>query len=257
MPTLLVFGARNLGRAIAQQMAARGWSVAAVARSEESVGRIELEIPGALALVGDAGREEDVERAFAEAGSRFGSVDLVVVAISPSTRGRAFGGGSIAEADAEALEPYFEELLPALFTILRVGARVLTEQGHGTYVQITGGSARRGMPGRGPWAAAAFATRALLQSAASELRERGVHAALLIVDAVIETERTAGFLEGKPPEASTSMEDVAADLERVLAARDRRLRNQSAPRTAEVPANQTSEARSGFEPLYGALQAPA
>lgn len=210
MPALLVFGARNLGRAIASHLAAGGWSVAAVARTEESLRRVEAEIPAALCIVGDAGLEADVERAFAETRERFGSVDLVVVAISPSVRRASFGGGTIAEADEATLAPYVEELLPALFTVLRVGARVLGAQGHGTYVQITGGSARRGMPGRGAWAAAAFATRALLQSAASELREKGVHAALLIVDATIESEKTSGYLEGKPPELSASMEDVAA-----------------------------------------------
>ena len=55
------------------------------------------------------------------------------------------------------------------------------------------------MSGRGPWAAAAFATRGLVQAAASELRERGVHVALLIVDASIESEKTRERLEGKPP----------------------------------------------------------
>jgi NAD(P)-dependent dehydrogenase (short-subunit alcohol dehydrogenase family) len=90
-----------------------------------------------------------------------------------------------------------------------VGARVLGEQGRGTYVQVTGGSARRGMQGRGPWAAGAFATRALVQSAASELRERGVHVALLIVDGTIESERTADRLRERPETASVSEEDVA------------------------------------------------
>jgi NAD(P)-dependent dehydrogenase (short-subunit alcohol dehydrogenase family) len=209
LPALLVFGARNLGRVIASHLAGQGWDVAAVARSEESVRRVKQAVPGALVLTGDAGREEDVERAFAAARERFGAIDLVVVAINPSMRGRAFGGGTLADADREALAPYGEELLPALFTVLRVGARVLGEQGHGTYVQITGGSARRGMPGRGPWAAAAFATRGLIQSAASELRERGVHAALLIVDATIESEKTAEFLAGRDAASSAAMEDVA------------------------------------------------
>jgi len=209
VPTLLVFGARNLGRAIARHMAAEGWDVAAAARSEESVRRVEAEVPGTLGLVADAGSEADVERAFAAARERFGSVDLVVVAISPDTRGRAFGGGTILEADAESLAPYTEELVPNLFRLLRVGSRVLAEQGGGTFIQITGGSARRGMPGRGAWAAAAFATRALVQSAGAELRDRGVHVALLIVDATIESEKTEGFLAGKPAEASAAEEDVA------------------------------------------------
>ena len=209
MPALLVFGARNLGRAIARHMAEQGWDVAAAARSQETLARLRDEIPGAFTLTADAAVDEQVDRVFAETRERFGSIGLVVVAISPRTRGRTFGGGSVLAADREAIAPYVEELLPGVFTVLRMGSRVLAEQGSGTYVQITGGSARRGMPGRGPWSAAAFATRALVQSAASELRERGVHVALLIVDATIESERTAAFLADRPKNASASEDDVA------------------------------------------------
>lgn len=209
MPALLVFGARNLGRTIAKHLAADGWGVAAVAQSADSLERLAAEVPGALPVAADGRSPDDVERAFAQARERFGRIDLVVVAISPSTRGRAFGGGGIANADREAFAPYLDDLLPALATILRVGGRTLADQGGGTYVQITGGSARRGMAGRGPWAAAAFATRGLVQAAASELREQGVHVALLIVDASIESEKTAEWLAGQPAEKSSSEEDVA------------------------------------------------
>jgi NADP-dependent 3-hydroxy acid dehydrogenase YdfG len=58
--------------------------------------------------------------------------------------------------------------------------------GPSTIIQVTGGSARRGMPGRGLWAAGAFGVRALTQAAASELREQEIHVALLIVDASID-----------------------------------------------------------------------
>ncbi len=210
MPTLLVFGARNLGRAIARHMAGLGWGVAAVGRSADSLERLAAEVEGALIINADAGKLVDVERAFAETRIRFEHVDLVVVAISPSTDGRTFGGGEIAEAEASSFTPYLDDLLPALVNVMRVGARVLKQQGSGTYVQTTGGSARRGMSNRGPWAAAAFATRGLVQSAASELREHGVHVALLVVDATIESEKTQGYLEGKPKEGSASEEDVAA-----------------------------------------------
>jgi NAD(P)-dependent dehydrogenase (short-subunit alcohol dehydrogenase family) len=141
---------------------------------------------------------------------RFATVDLVVVAISPTLGGRTWGGGEIAESEPAAFAPYLEDLLPALVNVLRVGSRLLKQQGHGTYIQITGGSARRGMAGRGPWAAAAFASRGLVQAAASELREHGVHVALLVVDASIESEKTSERLAGQPSEASTSEEDVAS-----------------------------------------------
>ncbi len=209
MPSLLVFGARHLGGAIARHMASLGWDVAAAARSADALARLAADLPGALTMQADAGVEGEVERAFAKTRERFGRVDLAVVAISPSTRGRSFGGGGIAEADAGAFAPYIDDLLPALATVLRVGARVLVEQGGGTYVQITGGSARRGIAGRGPWAAAAFATRGLVQAAASELRDKGVHVALLVVDATIESDKTRERLAGSRPERSATEEDVA------------------------------------------------
>jgi len=199
--TLLVFGARNLGRVLASDLAAQGWRVAAVARSESTIEQLRDDVPGAIGMIGDASNPDDVERIFVDVGD----VDLVVNAITTSP---SFGG-PIHEAPADALDAYVGTLLPAIFNVMRVGGRVLAAQKHGTLVQVTGGSARRGNPGRGPWAAAAFATRALVQSQAAELREHGVHVALLIVDAIIESEKTKAMLEEEPPERSASMEDVA------------------------------------------------
>jgi len=54
--------------------------------------------------------------------------------------------------------------------------------------------------------------------------------------------------------AHLATEDVAADLARVIAARETRLRHQSA---AQTRINKREEAPSGFEPLYEALQASA
>jgi len=201
MQTLLVFGARNLGRVLARELAAEGWRVAAVARSESTIEQLRDEVPDAVGIVGDASRPEDVERIFAAVGD----VDLVVNAITTTP---SFGG-PIHEAPPDALDAYVGTLLPGILNVLRVGGRVLAARGAGTLVQVTGGSARRGNPGRGPWAAAAFATRALVQSQAAELREHGVHVAMLIVDAIIESEKTKGWLEDEPPERSASMEDVA------------------------------------------------
>ena len=123
----LVFGARNLGRAVVEGLRDDGWAVAAVARSEST----------------------------------------------PT----AFDDWAAAPGRAA-------------FTFLSAAARFAVMQGHrprpATLIQVTGGSARRAMPGRGLWAAGAFAVRAITQAAALELREQGIHVALLIVDAGIE-----------------------------------------------------------------------
>jgi NAD(P)-dependent dehydrogenase (short-subunit alcohol dehydrogenase family) len=204
MPTLLTFGARNVGRVLAREFARDGWSVAAVARTQGTIDMLADEVPDAFGIVADAVRPDEVERAFAETRERFGDLDLVVNAITNGPR-----AGSIVELPPDAFDSYLQRLLPAIFNVLRIGSRILVEQGKGTLVQLTGGSARRGMPQRAPWAATAFATRALTQSIAGELRARNVHVALLVVDAVIESEKTAAWLEGDPPEKSASMEEVA------------------------------------------------
>ena len=60
MPALLVFGARNLGRVLARELAADGWRVAAVARTGETIERLREEVPGAVGLTGDASDPGDV-----------------------------------------------------------------------------------------------------------------------------------------------------------------------------------------------------
>ena len=208
MESALIFGARNLGRAIAAHLLASGTGVAVAARGKESLARVATDLPDAVTVQADARKAADVERALSATVDAFGQVDLVVTAISPSTPGgRRFG--SVAELEPSAIEAYSHDLLPALFTVLTTSSRVLRDQGSGTYIQVTGGSSRRGMPGVAPWATGAFGTRGMIQAAASELRDDGVHVALLIVDATIESEKTVERLAGKDPIVSTTEQDVA------------------------------------------------
>src|SRR4029077_10856520 len=75
----------------------------------------------------------------------------------------------------------------AAFSFLSASALFATAQGRpSTLVQVTGGSSRRAMAGRGLWAAGAFGVRAITHAAALELRPQGIQVALLIVDAGIQ-----------------------------------------------------------------------
>jgi len=78
----------------------------------------------------------------------------------------------------------------------------------GTLIQVTGGSARRAMAGRGLWAAGSFAVRAITNASALELREQGIHVALLIVDAGIEP-IAGGGRPGVDPAALADPRDLA------------------------------------------------
>ena len=187
MPTALIIGARNLGFAIIERLLADGWSVAAGARSADTLEKVRR--VGATALEIDVTDQESVGDALRAVAAEHGRVDLVVNAASPygGSRSGPFGGGELAEAGPSGFEDWAAMPGRAAFAFLSASARFLREQGgEATIVQVTGGSARRAMPGRGLWAAGAFSVRALTQAAALELRPHGIHVSLLIVDAVID-----------------------------------------------------------------------
>src|SRR6202043_1901692 len=105
-----------------------------------------------------------------------GGGDLVVNAASAygGTRSGPFGGGPIAEAGPDAFDAWAVAPARSAFAFLSGAGRLLVAQGRAaTAIQVTGGSSRRAMPGRGPWAAGAFGVRALTQAAALELRTQG------------------------------------------------------------------------------------
>jgi NAD(P)-dependent dehydrogenase (short-subunit alcohol dehydrogenase family) len=218
----LVFGARNLGRAIIETLRGAGWDAAGVARSDRTLEGVAA--AGALAIRADVTDPASVTGALEQVVAAHGRLDLVVNAASAygGTRSGPFGGGPIAEAAPDAFDSWAVAPPRATFSFLSATSRFLLEQGGpATIVQVTGGSSRRAMAGRGLWAAGAFGVRALTQAAALELRERGLHVALLIVDAGIEP------LSG--PRASA---DPAALADPYEIARAVRLLGEQGPRAA-------------------------
>jgi NAD(P)-dependent dehydrogenase (short-subunit alcohol dehydrogenase family) len=204
---LLVLGARNLGGAIADHFKALGWDTAAVARSEDTLAATRER--GHHAIRADATDAEAIAAACQETKDRFGTLDAIVNAVSLGGRPPGpFGGGPLLEASPEAVDHYMVGVARQAFAFLTAGARALQSTG-GTLIQVTGGSSRRAMPGRGPWAAGAFATRALAHAAAQELRTEGIHVALLVVDATIESPKTAGMTRDTPRDQLADQAEVA------------------------------------------------
>src|SRR6476646_25878 len=212
----IIFGARNLGRAVIETLVADGWAVAGVARSQATLDGVRE--AGALALKADVTDPASVHTALEEAASAHGGVDLAVNAASAygGDRSGPFGGGPIVEADPSAFEAWAAEPARAAFSFLSASGRFALAQGRAaTLIQVTGGSARRAMPGRGLWAAGSFGVRAITNAAALELRPDGIHVALLIVDAGIQPVNAAPR-EGVAPETLADPSEIA-DAVRFLA----------------------------------------
>ncbi len=183
----VVFGARNLGRAVIEALVADGWAVTGVARSPETLDGVRA--AGALALEADVTDPASVHGALEQAAAAHGGVQLAVNAAAAygGERSGPFGGGPIADADLGGFDAWAAAPARAAFSFLSAGGRfALAQGGPATLVQVTGGSARRAMAGRGLWAAGAFGVRAITNAAALELRPRGIQVTLLIVDAGIE-----------------------------------------------------------------------
>jgi len=207
----VVFGARNLGRAIIEELLEAGWAVTGAARSEETLARVRA--AGAVAVRADVTDIQSVRDTLAQAAAAHGAVELAVNAAAAygGTRTGPFGGGPITDAPPEAFDAWAAAPARAAFSFLRASGRFALEQGRpATLIQVTGGSARRAMEGRGLWAAGAFAVRAITNAAALELRPQGVQVALLIVDAGIEP------LSAPPPAGIAR--DALADPREIAAA---------------------------------------
>ena len=179
-----------------------------VARSDQTLEGVAA--LGALAIRADVTDPADVTRALQETADAHGPLDLVVNAAAAygGTRSGPFGGGPLAEAAPDAFDAWAAAPPRAAFSFLSATSRFLLAQDRpATIVQVTGGSARRAMPGRGLWAAGAFGVRALTHAAALELREHGIQVTLLIVDAGIEP--LTGKREGVDPAALADPYEIA------------------------------------------------
>jgi 3-oxoacyl-[acyl-carrier protein] reductase len=216
----VVFGARNLGRAVLERLHAEGWALTGAARSEETLAGIAA--LGGLAVQADVTNQASVTGVLEEAAAAHGGVDLVVNAASAygGDRSGPFGGGPIAEAQPDAFDAWAAAPARSAFSFLSAAGRFALARGTpATLVQVTGGSARRAAPGRGLWAAGAFGVRAITQAAGLELRPHGIHVALLIVDAGIEP--FAGAPAGRAPDALADPRKLA-DAVLFLAEQDAR-----------------------------------
>src|SRR5947209_9364794 len=151
--TVVVLGARNLGGAIIDHFLELGWNVAGVARSDDTLERVRKR--GALAISADAADPKSLSRALSSAREELGSLDAVVnaVAAARAPTSGVFGGGPLASADLDGFRGWTVAVAEQAFVFLSAGAAALRDGGGGALIQITGGSSRRAMPGRGLWAA--------------------------------------------------------------------------------------------------------
>lgn len=172
----LISGAgRNIGRAIALELARRGCNVVVNTRADRAAAEAvaeELRALGveALVAVADVGRADQVERMAEEALKHFGTVDIVVnnAAIRPSTP-------FLELSDMQWHEVLAVDLHAAFYTA-KAFLPGMVAQRWGRIINLTGMNAIHGYAGRAPVSAAKHGLWGLTKALAKEFGPSGITA---------------------------------------------------------------------------------
>ncbi|XXJ20020.1 SDR family oxidoreductase [Desulfovibrio caledoniensis] len=164
-------GSRGIGKAISLRLARDGFAVALnYIGNKEEADRTVADIKGAgghaLAVQGDVGKPEDMERLFDRAGETFGSVDVVVnsAGIMPML--------PIQEADMDVFDKVIAVNLRGAFIVLGLAAKRL-ERG-GRIIALSSSVIAPAFPGYGPYIASKAGVEGLIRVLANEMRGHGI-----------------------------------------------------------------------------------
>jgi NAD(P)-dependent dehydrogenase (short-subunit alcohol dehydrogenase family) len=212
--TILIFGARYLGRAVALHFAKQGARIAIAARTKADVEAAVKEIEAAggkgLGIVADLTSREDARRAAQQTIEAFGGLQLAVNAVSPGGR---FGVRPFLELEDSDLDLGLQISLKGAFRFLQEVGGILVKQGGGTLIQIGTSSSLRVKEGFGASGAVQHGLRALTIAAAKELRASKVHVAHLPCDGGIESGKTTNYAAKVGIDKLLPQEEIAKGVE--------------------------------------------
>ncbi len=180
------------GAALARRFAGGGYTVALLSRSAQTRGSLEQELRGARGYDCDVGSPESVARTFAAIRSQLGPIEVLL-----------YNAGSGVFGDVESITP---EQFESSWRVNTYGALLCSQQvigpmkaaGAGSIVFIGATASRRGGPRSAAFAPAKAAQRSLAESMARSLWRAGIHVCLIVVDGVVDLERTRAAMRDKP-----------------------------------------------------------
>jgi 3-oxoacyl-[acyl-carrier protein] reductase len=204
-PVAIIAGAgRGIGRAIALELAGRGYGLALLARSESDLNETARLAGGGLVLPTDVRRADAVDDAVRRAVDHFGRVDVLVncAGFAPVR--------SLDQLTAGQWQEIVETNLSAVvYATLAVWPH-FRQRRAGVIVNLSSFSARDPFPGLGAYGAAKAGVNLLGMAWAKEAREAGVRVHT-IAPAAVETEMFRRIMspEQFPTEQTLTPQEVA------------------------------------------------
>jgi NAD(P)-dependent dehydrogenase (short-subunit alcohol dehydrogenase family) len=172
--TVLITGAsRGLGRALALELIALGYNVAATARNEKALEDLAPGNNQVLKIKLDVTVPKQIENAVEQTVKYFGRIDIIV-----NNAGYGYFG-AVEESDEQDIRKMFETDFWGVSLVTRAVLPILRKQRSGHIVNITSVGGITTFPAFGYYHAAKFAVEGLSQSLAKEVAPLNIHVTLV------------------------------------------------------------------------------
>ncbi|MEM7363622.1 MAG: SDR family NAD(P)-dependent oxidoreductase [Pseudomonadota bacterium] len=197
------------GSALVRRFAEGGYNVAMLARSKERLVSLSDEISTASPYACDVSDADALETTYAAIKSDLGAPSVIVH--------NAVGAeqGTYMDINPDGMRKAFEINTMALLQLARLATDDMIEAGGGSIICTGNTSAYRGRSRFAGFAPTKAAQRILLESIAREAGPKGIHAAYVAIDAVIDLAWTREMMPDRPDEFFCKPVDIAEECYRV------------------------------------------
>ena len=194
------------GASFARKFAREGYKVAMLSRNIEYLHNLAQEIPDSRAYQYDVTKIDKATEIFSRIESEMGAISILVY----NAGAGAFS--NIEDADVESFQRAWEVNTRGLFVVAKQVIPQMRQRSQGSIVIIGATASIKGGANFTPFASAKAAQRSLAQSMARYLDPDKIHVSYIIVDGVINLERTRKAMPDKPDDYFINPDDLAESV---------------------------------------------
>ena len=194
------------GASCCRRFAAEGYSIVMLARNADYLASLSAQLPGSLPIACDVRDPEAIETAFDRIRGEAGEVDVLIY--------NAGSGewNSVEETTVEGMESSWRTNTLGLLVASQQVIPPMKARASGSIVVIGATASLRGGANSTAFASAKSAQRSLAQSMARRLGPTGIHVSYVIVDGIIDLERTRAARPDIPDEYYLQPDDIAQSV---------------------------------------------
>ena len=194
------------GASCCRRFAAEGYSIVMLARNADYLASLSAQLPGSLPIACDVKDPEAIETAFDRIRGEAGEVDVLIY--------NAGSGewNSVEETTVEGMESSWRTNTLGLLVASQQVIPPMKARASGSIVVIGATASLRGGANSTAFASAKSAQRSLAQSMARRLGPTGIHVSYVIIDGIIDLERTRAARPDIPDEYYLQPDDIAQSV---------------------------------------------